>query len=1055
MFYRFFQLLWFLQLYATASFCQQTPEIRIPEGHLNAIQPYIGISADRQQAITSDGKSVIVWDIQTGCAVKVFDGFLNDKVFEKYYGNKFNCLKAMFSADERYIFMFMASDLPGDMKTLDLVLQFDRKSNRFIKAIDLKRAKDVMLTSDGRYILASSLFNHFGPVYRVFDIESGAEVKKFELSYKPSDADSIRAIMNVNTGTLIWNENGKKILAGAYMQNIAPGKINDQYVVIQADLGCAFQKDPPMRYSNQVFWQPDRIYATGEIDCLAATTGFNEFAFCKTINNEKAVYVYDGKSRTVTGTLALGGDCKTLKFSTGGDSLYIYTKQPDRIFLWNIKKRIVEDTITIDPEKFILADLDKPEDFWVRIYKKNNEIEFVNSYTGRKSLCKGLVLPAAYSFFSLDGRSILSIHEVVPYGQFITDTMLYYWSQRVQRFNAGLIAPGLLKEEPSMFYNAFQYMWRNMIAGYNQLRKTKLSVWNLYNGNVSNTIPPNFRSEMYTVTPTGTYCLKKESVYQADIVVSLPRDTLMQRIFPASNASIVHTKESLMNTLFGYFLNVSRQESKAADIKFNRPGIKLLFNNNKDSVRLYALDSTDWILLGKDGYFMSSRNAAKSIFYTIGNKVFPFDQFDLQFNRPDKVLGYIGIAHKQIIDFYKRAYDKRLSKMGFDPVNFEKDRSFNVPEITVFSNRNLSPVNKRIYNLSVEATDKLYLLDRLNLYINGVPVYGQRSYSLKTVSTKKIKQKLSVVLSKGNNIIEVSVLNQKGVESLKERIEIQYIDTTHKDDLYLIAIGAGKYSNALKDLNYAAKDAQDVAALFKQNTSLYKNIISFTLTNEKVTVSNILRLQNVLKQSKVDDIVIIFYAGHGCVSDSLDYYLGTYNMNFSDPLKGGLRYSDLEGLLDDIPARNKLLLVDACHSGEIDKAESKAGVVVDDKNEQGVVKFRAVGGGAPQQKHIGLENSFEIMRQLFVDLRRATGANVISSAGALEYSLEGDKWKNGLFTYCFLQGLKEGKADMNRDGKIMFSELLQYIQQRVVSLTDGKQTPTSRAENLLNDSRIW
>jgi hypothetical protein len=80
---------------------------------------------------------------------------------------------------------------------------------------------------------------------------------------------------------------------------------------------------------------------------------------------------------------------------------------------------------------------------------------------------------------------------------------------------------------------------------------------------------------------------------------------------------------------------------------------------------------------------------------------------------------------------------------------------------------------------------------------------------------------------------------------------------------------------------------------------------------------------------------------------------------------------------------------------------------------------------------------------------------VVSSAGGAEYAMEGKAWKNGIFTYCMVSGLKERKADLDKDGKVMLSELQKYLQAEVPRLTSGKQTPTSRAENLYNDVEIW
>ena len=157
-------------------------------------------------------------------------------------------------------------------------------------------------------------------------------------------------------------------------------------------------------------------------------------------------------------------------------------------------------------------------------------------------------------------------------------------------------------------------------------------------------------------------------------------------------------------------------------------------------------------------------------------------------------------------------------------------------------------------------------------------------------------------------------------------------------------------------------------------------------------------------------------------------------------------------MLDAIPARQKLLLLDACHSGEIDKPEVEQVEkdVVLKKN----VKFRAFNTQL-SSKSIGMKSSFELMKTFFVDLRRGTGATVISSASGVELAWEGDRWNNSVFTYCLLSGLQERKADLNKDGKIMVSELQAFLATAVVKETEGHQQPTMRVENISNDWRVW
>ena len=71
----------------------------------------------------------------------------------------------------------------------------------------------------------------------------------------------------------------------------------------------------------------------------------------------------------------------------------------------------------------------------------------------------------------------------------------------------------------------------------------------------------------------------------------------------------------------------------------------------------------------------------------------------------------------------------------------------------------------------------------------------------------------------------------------------------------------------------------------------------------------------------MDDVVIVFVAGHGVLDEKLDFYFGTYDMDFNNPKGRGLSYDELESVIEDIPARRKLILMDACHAGELDKED--------------------------------------------------------------------------------------------------------------------------------------
>ena len=94
--------------------------------------------------------------------------------------------------------------------------------------------------------------------------------------------------------------------------------------------------------------------------------------------------------------------------------------------------------------------------------------------------------------------------------------------------------------------------------------------------------------------------------------------------------------------------------------------------------------------------------------------------------------------------------------------------------------------------------------------------------------------------------------------------------------------------------------------------------MKFHTRNERSNNEKIAAVKKALLTSTENDKVIIAYSGHGLLSKDYDYFLSTYNVNFQHPEKKGLPYETLEDLMDSIPARKKLLLIDACHSGEVD-----------------------------------------------------------------------------------------------------------------------------------------
>src|SRR5690606_24210933 len=212
-----------------------------------------------------------------------------------------------------------------------------------------------------------------------------------------------------------------------------------------------------------------------------------------------------------------------------------------------------------------------------------------------------------------------------------------------------------------------------------------------------------------------------------------------------------------------------------------------------------------------------------------------------------------------------------------------------------------------------------------------------------------------------------------------------------KRDFYFVGIGVSDYKDNDYDLKYAAKDIKDMAQALKLR---YNNIEIDTLLNENATVDNIMKLQQKLQNTTEDDIVILAFCGHGVLDEEFNWYFATHQMDFKQPKTYGLSYDVLQGLTGSIKARQKLITLDACHSGEIDTEDTE----FSENNIASETKVNAYkrGSSALSTKNDS-QSTYTLMKQLFSDLE-SNGTVTISASGGLEYAFESKDYQNGVFT---------------------------------------------------------
>lgn len=469
-------------------------------------------------------------------------------------------------------------------------------------------------------------------------------------------------------------------------------------------------------------------------------------------------------------------------------------------------------------------------------------------------------------------------------------------------------------------------------------------------------------------------------------------------------------------------------------------------------VSIFIAKDGEWVIWNNDGYFTSSKRGAKYVGYHVNKgkenaaKFYPFEQFDLQYNRPDIILRDLEMADAGLIEIYERAYLKRLKRMGISEENLSQD--IHAPFLEIVSYKKEG--NEAIFEIN--ANDDKFKLNRFNVYLNDVPLYGRKGIDISELSASTANKTFHVPLIPGRNKIQFSVLNDKGVESLRETAFIEN-NVQSESQLFVAAVGVSEFKDENFNLNYAAKDAQDVINLLSKNPA-YTETNTLLLTNNEVDQGILEKISKFFASAKTGDVVILYIAGHGVLSSAYEYYYATHNMDFNQPEKYGISYADLENLFDGIASIKKLLIMDTCHSGDVNKDDLETITAVESQTEEDIV-FRSTQSTATLRERKGLKVTNEIMKEMFNDINKGTGTTVISSAGGVEFAFESERWKNGLFTYCLLNGLSTMKADYNGDGNIYLSELQTFISKEVNELSKGLQTPTARMENISLDYLLW
>lgn len=325
--------------------------------------------------------------------------------------------------------------------------------------------------------------------------------------------------------------------------------------------------------------------------------------------------------------------------------------------------------------------------------------------------------------------------------------------------------------------------------------------------------------------------------------------------------------------------------------------------------------------------------------------------------------------------------------------------------------------DKRQLDLRLQITSGSALSQSLHVFINDVAVFNRRGIKVLLPQPGKtsVDQTVAVPLQFGRNHVEIFVRDDQGQDSQREVTDTTLVGVKPARKRYVLTIGVSKFKDDKFNLSHAALDAADMRTQFAKPSQAFAEVETKTLVDEDVTKENVLSLRRWLERAQVDDQLIIFLAGQGVVDQAFDFYFATHDTDFSTPSKRALKYQAIEGLLEGLAVRSKILFLQTCHAAN---ARSFASVET-------------------------------LMRPHFAAFERTTGVRVLALATQSEIVFESDTTSHGVFVHNVLTSLDQLLEDKSGDRQATVNELFTQVGSRT-----REQSRTAQVLAVNKDS-VW
>lgn len=249
------------------------------------------------------------------------------------------------------------------------------------------------------------------------------------------------------------------------------------------------------------------------------------------------------------------------------------------------------------------------------------------------------------------------------------------------------------------------------------------------------------------------------------------------------------------------------------------------------------------------------------------------------------------------------------------------------------------------------------------------------------------------------------------------------VDEAYQPRRVALLVGVDRYDDdAFPALRFAGDDAEELAALLRDPLrGGFDDVVVLTGPEQTTRVEILAALDDLIAPLQRNDTVLLYFSGHGTLSTDSSggstLYVCPRDADQRHPQSTAIAVDTLQRILQRLPCRRKVMVLDSCHNGE-------AKSVLDAETLERLARRRS-----PVDPRI-LTRVGEAEAHLF-------------AAAFHQPALEDPELGHGVFTYYLMQALGDrmDEADLDRDGVISVTEAHEYARDHTIAHTGGAQVP--------------